>query len=98
MYFQVNDCQKILKLMYRPLAFISCNAFFKTAKGGLELEFCIIFEENISHVIFYQMTEFHCLTAYLLLEVLHNMCIVIICFPVYGVMKFEIEHRFLIKP
>ena len=31
-------------------------------------------------------------------EILVNMCIVIICFPVYDTMNFEINLSFLIKP
>ena len=33
----------------------------------------------------------------LLLEILGNMCIAIICFPIYDVMNFEINLSFLIK-
>ena len=34
----------------------------------------------------------------LLLEILGNMCIVIICCSVFDVINFEINHSFLIKP
>ena len=34
----------------------------------------------------------------LLLELLNNICIVIICFPVCDVINFEINFGFLIKP
>ena len=34
----------------------------------------------------------------LLLEILGNMCIAIICFSIYDVINFEINHAFLIKP
>ena len=32
-----------------------------------------------------------------LIEILDNMCIVIICFPVYDVVNFKINRSFLIK-
>ena len=34
----------------------------------------------------------------LLLEILSNVCIVIICYPVCDVINFENNHNFLIKP
>ena len=34
----------------------------------------------------------------LLLEILNNMCIVIVCCPICDVIDFEFRHSFLIKP
>ena len=56
----------------------------------------MIFEEKyfLCHIL---LTTFHCLVASLL-EILGNMCIVIIDFPVCDVINFEINYDFLIKP
>ena len=43
------------------------------------------------------MAKYHYLIP-LLLEILGNMCIVIICSPIYAVIKFEINLSFLIEP
>ena len=43
------------------------------------------------------MIKFHDLIE-LLLEISGNMCIVIICCPVYDVIKFEVNPTFLMKP
>ena len=47
--------------------------------------------------MFYLLNKF-CSWLPLLLEILGNMCIIIICFLVCDVIKFEINLNFLIKP
>ena len=42
------------------------------------------------------MTKFRRLTAFIL-EILENMCLVIICYPACEVINFEIKLSFLIK-
>ena len=54
------------------------------------LIFCMIFEGNICHNMGAWQAS--------LVEILCNICLVIICFQVYNVTNFEITLRFLIKP
>ena len=52
--------------------------------------------QNIPHVIFYQLIII--ISLPLLLEMLGNMCIVLVCFPGCDIINFEINLGFLIKP
>ena len=42
--------------------------------------------------------QFHCLVAFILLEILGNVCIAIVFYPGCDVMDFEINYIFLIEP
>ena len=59
------------------------------------------FKESISHAIFYQLTKFDSGCLYFLRYwpiCALSVCIVIIYCAVCGVISFEINHSFLIKP
>ena len=71
------------------------TTFVPHIKLFLWLIFCMIFNEHISHVIFYWLTKFYCLIVFLM--IMGNMCIVIICCAVCWVINFEINFSFLIK-
>ena len=85
LYVQDEDYQNILKISCWQLAFTSYKTLKKNNKNGLEIisrhRFLHDFsKKNNSHVIFYQLTnfhKFHCLITLLL----YNMCIVIIFAP-----------------
>ena len=53
-------------------------------------------QERYFHVMLYLLAKNHYLIP-LLLEILDNMCIVIICFPICDVIKSLINHSFLIN-
>ena len=53
-------------------------------------------QERYFHVMLYLLAKYHYLIP-LLLEILDNMCIAIICFPICAVIKSLINHSFLIK-
>ena len=85
LYIQVEDYQNLLKL----------DIFLK--KVSL-LYFLHDFWEKIFHPLY--STNWRILIVWLplFLEMSGNMCIVIIYFPVYDVINFDINHSFLIKP
>ena len=66
--YQLEDYQNILKLSCKPLAFTSFKAFPKTRKRSvtsLSAPFSERFlKKNISLIIFYYLTKFHCLIAF----------------------------------
>ena len=70
--------------------------FWKNRPGiSLRASFSVWFlKKNVSVVIFYELTRFHCLVAFTLLG---NMCIAIICKSGCDVMNFEVNFIFLIK-
>ena len=53
--------------------------------------------KNIFHVVFYELTKFHCLRLPSLCVILGNMFIVIVCKPGCDVINFEINLIFLLK-
>ena len=69
------------------------NWGLETTNRGLE---SIWNKKDILHVIFYQLAKYHYLIP-LLLGILGNICIVIICFPICDVIKFEINPSVLTK-
>ena len=76
----------------------SIMIFLKMSGTRFSITFCAyFFMKNVSFVIFYQLTEFHCLIVSLL-EISDNMFIVIVCYSVCDVMKFEIYLSSFIKP
>ena len=93
---QVEGYLKIQKLSCRPLAFTSCKAFLKQKepwkeKAKLEKYFsCYLL--IIGHILL------SIAWLFLLLEILVNICIVIVCQSGCGVINFEINLIFLIKP
>ena len=68
LWIQVEDCQNMLKLSCRPLAFISYKAFLKNKKRpGTSL--LVLFswwflKKNISCLTFYYLTRFNWLVAF----------------------------------
>ena len=80
-----------------------CFFFFKKKeKGGLGLASLSHFLHDFWRKIFFTLYAIRWLNLIawlpLLLEILGNMCIIITCFPVCDVIKFEITFSFLIKP
>ena len=68
LYSQAEDCRNILKISCRPLAFTSYKASLKNEnRSGTSFpgSFSTWFlKKNISLVIFYYLTKFHCLVAF----------------------------------
>ena len=99
LYVQVKVYQNILKLRRCPLVFTVHKAFLKNQKRGLEL---------VSMIYFLHDFEEKCFLRYILLtdqvslplvlEILGDMCIVIICCPDCNVINFGINLNFLIRP
>ena len=81
LYVQVKGYQNTLKPTCRPLAFTSCNAFAKN-KGSPKLVslpyYLHVFLKNISHVYSINWPNFIVWLPWLL-EMLDNLCIVIVC-------------------
>ena len=77
-------------------------SFFFKKKGGLGLVSLSHFLHDFWRKIFLTLYAIKWLNLIawlpLLLEILGNMCIIITCFPVCDVIKFEITFSFLIKP
>ena len=98
-YIQVEFYQNILKLRFRPLAFILYKAFDRR-KRDLDLISLPHFLHNFWRKIFSTIYFINCLNLIawlsLLLEILGSMCNVIIC--VCDVMSFGTNPSFLIKP
>ena len=67
--FKVEVYQNILKLSCWPLAFAFHKVFLKNkmrSRTSLPASLSASFlKKNISHVIFYQLTKFHCLIVFL---------------------------------
>ena len=85
-----------------PLAFTLYKDILKNKKRSVTIfsaSFSAWFlRKNISHVIFYQLTKFHCPNAFTSRDVRQYMCCNFICLPVCDVMNFEINFSFLIRP
>ena len=98
LYGQVKIYQNILELRCLPLGLTLYEAFLKNKKRSgtsLTASYSTWFlKKNISHIIFYELTKFHCLIA-LLLIILDNMCIVIICLPGCDVYVLKLSLAFL---
>ena len=73
--------------------------FFLKKKGGLGLVFLSHFLHDFWRKNLYAIKWLNLIVwLSLLLQILGNMCIIIICFPVCDVIKFEITFSVLIKP
>ena len=97
---QVEHYQNILKLRCWPYAFTSFKAFLNSQKwSGTSIltRFLHDFWKKI-FLALYSITWPNCIVLLPLLETLGNMCIVIICFPVYDAINFKINLSFLSKP
>ena len=85
----------------RPFAFTLHNAFLNNKKrfgnNHPASFFAWFLKWNISFVIFYQLTKFHCLTVFNLGDI-EQSCIVIVCQPGCDIFNFKINLIFLIKP
>ena len=77
------------------------SVFWFSLEKGLGLPSPPHFMYDFSRKLFLMLYSFNwpnfLLWLPLLFEVLDNLCIVIICFPVFDVINFEIYHNFLIK-
>ena len=91
---QVEDYRSILKLSCRPLAFTSNKAFVE--KKGLE----VVSQPDFVNYFLWKIFLLLCsitwpafiVWLFLLPEILGNRCIIIIvCWPVYDVINFEIN-------
>ena len=82
LYIEVKDYRKILKLRCRPLAFTTCNDFSKN-KRGLELVSLHHFLHDFRRKTFLALHSINwaILNVFLLLllEILGNICVVIVC-------------------
>ena len=91
---QVEDYQNILKLRCWPLASSSYKAALENNKRSgtsLHASFSAWFlKKHISDATYYYVTNFIVWLIFLL-EILGNMCIIIICFSVCVVINFEIN-------
>ena len=91
-YVKVKDYQNISKLRYWSLAFTTYKAF-SNWKRSLALVFLPDFLHKFSRKIFLTLYFINSpnfiVWLLLLLEILGNICIVIICFPIYDVVNFE---------
>ena len=99
--WQVEGYRNMLKLSCRPLALASYQAFLKNKKR-LELFFLPHFPHNFWTKIFLLLYSINwpnlIVWLPLLWEILGNICFAIVCKPGCDVMKFEVNHIFLIKP
>ena len=98
---QVEVYQSIRKLMCWPLNFISYKTFLKS-KGSLEYNslpnsFSACSLKKIFLLLYFINWPNFIAWLPLLLEILVNISIVIIQYPVCDVLNFEINHSFLIK-
>ena len=93
--------QNVLTLRGWPLTFTSYKSFSKKTRKmfgtSLSASFSAWFlEKNISQVIFYQLTKFHCRIVFTSWHIaLYVHCSYL--FPSLHVIKFEINYSFLIK-
>ena len=75
---------------------------FNFSEKGLGLVSPLHFVNNFSRKMFLMLHSINCpnfiVCLPLLLDILDNMCITIVCQPGCGVIKFEINLIFLIKP
>ena len=101
---QVEVCQNILKLRCWSLAFTSYKNFFLRKKRGQELvsvsprHILHDFRRNILLTLNFIKWPTFIAWLPLLLEILGNMCIVIISCSVCDVINFKINQSLLIKP
>ena len=100
LYVQVEEYENILKLRRWPLAFTTFKTLLKRKRRSgaslpvpLSTWFC---KKNISHLYSINWPNF-IVWLPLLLGILGNISVVIICFPVYDLINFEINLTFLIK-
>ena len=100
LYEQVEFYQNILKLSCWPLAFTLYKVFFeKTCLQLISLpHFMRDFWRKILLALYLINRPSSIASLPLLLQILGNMCIVIIFCPVCDVINFEINHSFFIKP
>ena len=86
---------KTLKLRSNSLVFISHKAFMKNKRSGTSLlaSFSTYFSRKL-FLTFYSIN----LPNFIVWAMLGNMCTVIVCFPGYDVINFEITLSLLIKP
>ena len=98
---QVESYLKVLKLNCWQLALTSYNAFLKKQRG-LELvslpHFLHDFWRTIIILLYSINWPSFIVWLPLLREILSNMCIAIVCWPVCDVINFEINLIFLINP
>ena len=88
---------------YKTNVLITCFdliwSFFQKTKRGIEslsISLSALFlKKNLSHIIFYWLTEFHCLIVFTSWDTGFT---VIICCPVCDVINFETNLSLLIKP
>ena len=97
LYVQIEGYWNILKLSYRPLAFIKTKERSGTSPPA---SFFVWFlKKNISHTIFWLTDQISIAWLSLLLEILGNMWIVIFRFQGYDLMiNFQVNPIYLIKP
>ena len=99
--YQSEDYQNILKLGCSLLGFSSYKVFLKNKeRSGISLPVSFsawFLKKNVSLVMFYYLTKFHCLTAFTSWDI-DKICIVIVCSPGRDVINFKINLIFLIKP
>ena len=101
LYVQVENYQYIFKLRCWPLVFTLCKAFLNNKKRSwisLTASFSTWFlKERISYALFIKWPSFIASLAFFL-DILGNICITVICFPVCDVaINFEINLSFFIK-
>ena len=99
-YVQIKVYQNILKLRCWPLALTLYIAFLtKTCLELGSLSHCLHdFWRNIFLAIYFISWPNFIALSTLLLKILYNMCIIIICCPVFDVINFEVNLNLLIKP
>ena len=90
----------ILKVSYRPLAFILFKAFFKekNKSGTTCFIFYVIFEEKYFSRYILLADQIQTVWSSLLLKTLRNMCILIDWSPDCDVINYKINLSFLMKP
>ena len=97
-FYCMSSNQHILKLRCLPLVFISYKTIFKK---GVELVFLPHFLHNFDRKLFltlYSISSQNFIDwFFLLLEILSNMCIIIIYFPIDDVIRFETNLSFVTK-
>ena len=101
LYVLVEVYQNMLKLKCRPLVFTLHKAFFKKNKRGLKLVSLPHVMDDYWREIFFTLYFINwsnfIVWLPLPLEILSNMFIIIICFPVCDVINFEINRSFFIN-
>ena len=72
--------------------------FIRGSGTTFSTTFCARFFKKLLSMLYYINWPNFIVWLPFLLEILDNICIVIICSPVCDVINFEINHSFLIKP